>query len=176
MQDTTASAFSVGQLAQAMTAAGLEDQVSKFPVATRHLTGMVPVDGGNAAIATQVIYMEFANLLVLLVTQTGKIGSLSLASMDAAEHGPGMFGSTDTTEPSASVKSLLGPRDSPMIHSLASHIISQITQSQMREKRSLLLGLSLNCPAHLEPTALADGSFKDTFQGIVQLVRDLSVI
>ncbi|KAJ8323192.1 Proteasome assembly chaperone 3 [Batrachochytrium dendrobatidis] len=169
----TSSGYSIGQLSQAMASSGIEN-TQMFPISTRHLTGMIPSTSGVCN-PTQVIFMEFANRFVLLVTQTGKIGSLSMASVDVSSAAQqGMFRSADAAEPSTTIKSLLGQRDSPLIHSLASHIVAQISRShQSGNERPLLFGLSLADSSLLDSNAALSDDFKHTFQGIVGIIREL---
>ncbi|KAI8923036.1 hypothetical protein BC831DRAFT_473244 [Entophlyctis helioformis] len=119
--------------------AGVGLQDAAFPISTRHIMGTV---GGKAA---QAIFMEFGNMLVLLVTQTGKIGSLSMVSLDAASAqmsgGPGAGGMA--SEPLTTVKSLLGPRDDVLLQACASHMLAQIHKANPSEMRQLLFGLSI---------------------------------
>ncbi|KAL2918989.1 Proteasome assembly chaperone 3 [Polyrhizophydium stewartii] len=161
-----------GQVLAAAAGSGGEP----FPVKTRHAVADV---GPHP---TELIFMEFANMLALIVTQTGKVGSLSLVTLDApassrraAAAAAGMFAQTEPQDPVTSVKTLLGPRDSPLIHALGSHILAQIARKRPDEERPLLFGLSLADSRMLSADIELGDDFKEVFEGISQFAVRMRV-
>eukprot|EP00842_Homolaphlyctis_polyrhiza_P005753 jgi/Hompol1/6179/HPOL_002218-RA len=124
-------------------------------------------------------------MLVLLLTQTGKVGSLSIASLDApsSSQTPGLQASHLMTDPLVSVKTMLGPRDAPLIHALGSYLLGQISQSPVHQEhlaasgisRPLILGLSLEDVQLLGMDAMMQDDAKQIFDDLVKLARQLNV-
>jgi hypothetical protein len=122
-----------------------------FPVKTVHTTQSI----GPKQIPTQFIINRYVNMIMIIMTQTGKIGSLTMGQKHQ---------STDTT---ADCSTLLGDRNDLIPSIYANQLCEMIGGST-----PVLLGCSL-LPCE---TADEESYHRDTLQDAVVVLKELAVL
>eukprot|EP00160_Parvularia_atlantis_P000239 Unigene10194_Nuclearia_a/m.31131 Unigene10194_Nuclearia_a/g.31131 ORF Unigene10194_Nuclearia_a/g.31131 Unigene10194_Nuclearia_a/m.31131 type:complete len:143 (-) Unigene10194_Nuclearia_a:52-480(-) len=103
---------------------------SPFPITTRQHVTVV------RGVRTELLAQAYADHILLIVSQLGKVGSLIRASRNVDEHGRG----TGTY----SIHCLLGRRDDETLMVYAREIVERVASAQGEGNvRPLLLGLAL---------------------------------
>jgi hypothetical protein len=122
-----------------------------FPVKTVHTTQSI----GPKKIPTQFIIHRYVNMLMIIITQTGKIGTLTMGQKQQ---------STDRT---AECSTLLGDRNDLIPSIYANHICELLGGSE-----PVLLGCSLlSCE-----TADEESYHRDTLQDAVVVLKELAIL
>ncbi|KAJ3189449.1 Proteasome assembly chaperone 3 [Gaertneriomyces sp. JEL0708] len=152
-----------------------ESDAASFPIKTRQARALLgdKGEGDSSTIQTDVVYTDFADRMFLTITQFGKIGSLLEATVDTPTTALYMSQNTVSSAntnaaPSISVRTLLGPRDEPLAHVYASHILSKIRAARPNETRPLLLGLALKRASVEE----VDENDTQVLAGVMKLLED----
>mmetsp|Transcript_3768 Transcript_3768/g.5260 ORF Transcript_3768/g.5260 Transcript_3768/m.5260 type:complete len:161 (-) Transcript_3768:5-487(-) len=138
-----------------------ENNQGKFPVGVRHVA--TEIDGNH----TEIIINTFASHVFIIVTQTDKMGTMIQASRDQGELDDGL------SEPSFSMKVLIGKRENPL-HVIYARQLIELISSTSAMYRPLLLGISLK-GEDITSEQLHDPKIKSTFKQVMDIVQDNAI-